>query len=139
MEGDDEFDLFKGILPLPRRHGNGTRIYHLDTNITESEMAEVRNIDALYVSVRLFQNGQFTRLAECNTAHKGIARIGEVKFLNYKHMFPDSVYGLIYGGWFQRKTLKTCSVGFVADCECPELCVLFAWGWSRRCNTSISF
>ena len=88
MEGIDASDLHKGTYPLPQKHSQSTRLF--GDQFSDAEMADVRNIDALQVCIKLFRKGEFCRMAELNTTTRGIGRGGEAKFLTYKDMFPDS-------------------------------------------------
>jgi len=128
MEGDKEGELFKSCFPIPKQHSRCTILFPVDDFTNPQLQRAARKIDLNYLATQVFRAETYTELAKIAITWKATARGGEVKFLSYKRMFFDEVYNLLFTQWFQRKTLKSTPIGFVAEFEHPESCIYLALG-----------
>ena len=138
MEDPEETELFKSIYPLPRKHSNGTLIFRLQQIPIPELNSVARNWDLLAVASALFSQGKFGKLLEVLLTNNCIGRGGEAKFLNYKTMFQDSIYNLLFSLFFQKKTLKSNPTGMVPDFEHYQLCVYFIFGCYWACEDGLA-
>jgi hypothetical protein len=137
---EDESDVFKNSIPIPREITDRTTVFEPD-NIPEAQCREAAEfgklVNMLNILKHLFKTAQFGKLLKLLLTFNGIGRGGEVKFLSYQIIFLELFYNILFVQWFQRKILKTNPSGFAPDFVHSTLCVFLAFGCYWACEDGL--